>query len=135
MVEFAVVCCLCFVLLFAIFEYGRYLMVRAIVDNAAREGARVAIVSPSSLTVAQATANVNAMVTQTMASQQLTNYAVQIYQADDTGTSTGAWTDTAFGGNIVVQVTGSYTPMFPTFGFLPNPVPVVGTSMMRCEAN
>lgn len=135
LVEFAVVGSICIVFMFAIFEYGRYLMVRSLADNAAREGARLAIISPSTLTPEEATAEVEAMVTRSLAGQQLANYEIQVFKADATGNNVGQWTDAPFGQNIVVQVSGNYAPMFPTFGFLPTSVPVVGRSMMRGEAN
>jgi hypothetical protein len=110
-------------------------MVRSLVDNAAREGARLAIVSPSTITSTAATAKVEARVQQTMAGQQLTSYQFKIFKADSGGNDIGLWTDAPFGQNIVVEVSGNYTPMFPTFGMLPNPVRVRGRSMMRGEAN
>jgi Flp pilus assembly protein TadG len=122
-------------IMFAIFEYGRYLMVRSLVDNAAREGARAAIISPATLTPEAATAKVEARVQETMAGQQLTGYQFTIFKADTAGNDLGLWTDAPFGQNIVVEVSGNYTPMFPTFGMLPNPVRVRGRSMMRGEAN
>lgn len=135
LVEFAVVASVCFILLFAIFEYGRYFMVRSLVDNAAREGARVAVISPSWMTPTEATDKVEAAIERAMAKQQLSGYEVKIFKADSAGANIGDWTDAPFGQNIVVQVSGDFRPLFPTFGMLPNPIKVVGRSMMRGEAN
>ena len=49
-VEFALVAPVFFVLLFGMIEYGRAVMVEQIITNAAREGARVAIISGATTT-------------------------------------------------------------------------------------
>jgi hypothetical protein len=68
-VETAVVALICLTFMFAIFEYGRYVMVRQVMENAARVGGRVAVVTPTSYVApATATAQVNAAITQALAS-------------------------------------------------------------------
>lgn len=143
-VETAVVALICLTFMFAIFEYGRYVMVRQVMENAARVGGRVAVVMPTSyLAPATATSQVDAAVTQALASIPLAGTpTVTIFQADNSGNNIGAWTQTPFGRNIVVQIDGDLPIMFPTFGFIPNNSQTVNNAihitvkcMMRGEAN
>ena len=143
-VETAVVSLVCLTFMFAIFEYGRYVMVRQVMENAARVGGRTAVVMPTSyVAAATATAQVDAAITQALASIPLAGTpTVALYQADNSGNNVGAWTQTPFGRNIVVQIDGDLQVMFPTFGFLPMNSTTVGNAihitvkcMMRGEAN
>ena len=51
-VETALVMIPLIMFVFGVFEYGRFLMVRQMVDNAAREGARQAVIGTSTLDIA-----------------------------------------------------------------------------------
>ena len=140
--EFAIVAPVLFALMFAIFEYGRYVQTRQIMDNAAREGARLAVVTPTTVTPpATATANVQATVTNYLAGQPLQNVNVQIYQADTNGNNIGPWTSAPFGQNIVVQLDADMVNIFPGTGYLPtsgaaaNSTHITVKVMMRGEAN
>ena len=42
----AFITCICVAFMFAIFEYGRVVMMQQIMENAARAGARAAVVTP-----------------------------------------------------------------------------------------
>src|SRR5689334_7980878 len=111
-VETAVVFLLVTVLTVAIFEYGRVMMVREIVDNAAREGVRQAVTGTSTYT----TADIQKIVFDRLAGQRLQNNAgqpfqqtdVQVYWADpNTGqpmSPDSTWSDAPFGQSIVVKV-------------------------------
>jgi Flp pilus assembly protein TadG len=143
-VETAVVSLVCLTFMFAIFEYGRYVMVRQVMENAARVGARMSVVMPTSyVSAAVATQQVNDAITHALASIPLSGTpTVTMFQADNSGNNIGPWTQTPFGRNIVVQIDGDLTVMFPTFGFLPNnsttvpnAVHITVASMMRGEAN
>ncbi len=132
LVETAVVISIALLFMFAIFEYGRFVMYRQIVENAAREGVRQAVVN----TTTQTSADIQATVTQFMAGQQLTNFSVQVYKADiNTGANIGPWTDAAFGQGVAVEVTGDYKAMLPSFGFLKNTTTLRAKAIMRSEAN
>lgn len=132
LVEAAIVLNVLFLLLFAVFEYGRFVMFRQLIDNAAREGARLAVVSTNNLT----TADIQAQVQTYMAGQALTSFTVSVYRIDPTTKANlGLWSDAAFGEAIAVDVTGQYAPMLPSFGILPNPVSLSARSIMRSEAN
>lgn len=132
LVETAIVLNVTFLLLFAIFEYGRFVFFRQVLDNAAREGARLAVVSTNSLT----TADIEAEVRLRLAGQSPSGLAIQVYKINPTtGTNLGAWTDAAFGESIAVNVTGQYPLLFPSLGFLPSVVNMSTRSVMRSEAN
>lgn len=130
-VETAVVIGLCLMTLLAVLEYGRYMMVRALLENAARAGARMAAVSTNTTS---STSIVNAVNYQ-LAGQVLSP-DIQLYWCDPaTGASKGPWYDAPYGEGIAVRVSTSYSPMVPTFGILPNPMTISAVSVMRSEDN
>ncbi len=135
LVETALVIGAALFLMFGIYEYGRFVMFRQLVDNAAREGARTAVASSSVDTPAVQTQKVRDAIDAFMAGQQLENFDVQVYKADNNGVNIGDWTDAPFGQNIMVQVTGNYRAVLPTLGILPDPLPITARVMMRSEAN
>src|SRR5262249_40376940 len=119
MVESAFVISIFLLFLFGIFEYGRYVMTRQIMENAAREGARWASVNTATGTTVQVQNLVDQKMS--MAAQQLTPYNkttnITVFAADSSGNliSGKNWQDAGFGENIAVQVTGTYTPILPSF--------------------
>jgi Flp pilus assembly protein TadG len=158
-VEMAFVLPLALIVMMAIFEYGRYLMVLHVADNAAREGARFAVVNTN---LGSSTTPVVDVVNTRMAGIQsnLQSYAVTVFTVDPTGlydTSAGTaiypptirqkpgsnWNDAKYGGGIAVQITGTYTPLLgflPTYDRLSIPifnasVSLTVTAMMNSEAN
>jgi Flp pilus assembly protein TadG len=132
MAECTLVLCTALLLLFAIFEYGRFIMIRHVLDNAAREGARMAIANTQSLT----TTDIQNCVNTCLANQPVNLSTFNVYKADpSTGANIGQWTDAAFGDAIAVDLQGSYQPILPTLGFLPNPVTLKAKVLMRSEAN
>jgi len=132
MVEMAVVLSAFLLFVFAIFEYGRFIMLRDLLDNAAREGARQAVANTNVL----ASSDIQTTVTNYLAGQPINVTSFSIYKADPTsGANIGLWTDAAFGQSIAVDVQASYTPLLPTFGLLPNPVVIRAKAVMCSEAN
>jgi Flp pilus assembly protein TadG len=136
LVETAIVANLMMVILLAVFEYGRLVMIKQIVDNAAREGARFAVVSTNTnppTTVAQ----IQNVVTGFLAGQPLSNVVIQCYEADaNTGNNIGTWNQAPFGEDIAVEINADYTPMVPSsFGILPATLQLYAKSVMRSEAN
>ncbi len=121
-------------LLFGLFEYGRLIMVRHLLDHAAREGARRAVVTTNTLT----TADIQALVTARLAGQ-VNNPTVTVYKADPvSGANIGAWSDAGFGEAIAVRVETNYNWMLPNFWQLfgiSQPGTLTSTSVMRSEAN
>lgn len=135
-VEAAIVINVLLVLILAVYEYGRLIMVKQLADNAAREGARLAVVStnPNS---GVTTSQIQTTVTGFLGGQAVNNLNVQVYQADSTtGNNVGAWNATPFGSNIAVQVDLDYVPVVPVqFGITPAALHITAKSTMRCEAN
>jgi Flp pilus assembly protein TadG len=130
-VEYSIVIGATLVLLLAIFEYGMFVMIRNMVDHAAREGARLAISNTHQLNTTDIENRVNAVLT----NQRLNNVVVQVYWSDASGNNLGLWNNTPFGERIAVQVDCTYRPMLPSYGFLPDPLSVRGRATMRSEAN
>jgi len=142
-VEVALVLLVCLIFMFAIYEYGRFLMMRQLVENAAREGARQAVTGTNTVSTAQ----IQNTVLQYLANQPLQNASgsalqasdIQVFQANPaTGhpaTPDSTWNDAAFGSPIAVQVNAYYAPMLPTWGYLRTAAPVSATAMMLSEAN
>ncbi len=136
MVETALVLNLFLLGTLAIFEYGRIVMLRQLMQNAAREGARLAVVGTAA-TPDVTTLQIKAAVTTMLAGQSLENTSINVYQANPaTGANIGAWDQTPYGGAIAVKLTGTYRPSLPTtLGIIPSPMPMTVVSMMRSEAN
>jgi len=157
-VEMAFITCICVAFMFAIFEYGRVVMVQQIMENAARAGARAAVVMPTSyMNPATATSQVDAIVNDQLSGLPLVNVQITIYQADSNGNNIGPWTQAPFGQNIVVKIDADCPNLFPTglptgiptadnpnvmVNFLPNSstatpnaIHLTSSAMMRGEAN
>lgn len=144
-VETAMVMTPLVLLLFSIFEYGRFLMVRQLLNHAAREGCRYAAVNNTSSTLLT---DVTTTVTTQMcgsATRDLTGFTVAISAVDAGGTDTAAWTSSSNqsaaitailpGDPIAVKVTGTMTTMFPTLHFLPLSISMTSKVIMTCEGN
>jgi Flp pilus assembly protein TadG len=134
LIETAVVVTVFLLLLFGVLEYCRYLFVMEVTNNAAREGARFAVVNTNDTTLtADAIALVNAKMGNV--SQQLQSYKVQVYAADVNGNNIGAAANAGFGQYIAVQITGNYVPILPTFLRMGSTIPVNVKILMCSEAN
>ena len=115
-----------------IFDYGRFVMTRTAMDNAAREAARYAVVNTQTLS----TANIQTKATNCLGGIHLTNQSILVYEADlATGANTGAWTDASLTDGIAVEISGDFKPIVPTFSLLPNPIRLVAKCVMHSEAN
>jgi Flp pilus assembly protein TadG len=131
-VEVAIVLPVAFMLMYALFDFGRAITTKQLLDNAVRAAARQAVVGTTTLS----TANIQTTVSNYMGSLALSGMSVQVYEANPTtGANLGAWTNTQLGQCIAVHVTGNYVPLIPKFSFLPNPLALSATSIMYCEAN
>ena len=130
--EAALVLPVCLTLVFGLCEYGRFVMIRQLLDNAACVGAHTAVVSTSTLT----TQDIQNIVTNSMAGQTLQGMTIQVYQANPTtGANIGLWTNAGLGDRIAVQINGNYIPIVPKISLLPNPLPMSATSISYSEAN
>ena len=137
LVEFAFVAIIALLFMFGIFEYARFVFLLQVTENAAREGARFAVVRTGDGTTKQ---DIIDEVTRRMAgrNKDLDGYNVEVFNVDPSnGTQvTGTqWTDASFGNSILLRITGDYHPVLPTFLRMPDPIPVRVTAMMNSEAN
>jgi Flp pilus assembly protein TadG len=136
-VEFVLVVSIALVFLFGMFEYGRFVFMLQVVNNAAREGARFAVVHTGDGTTKQ---QVIDEVTARMASRQseLAGFTVDVLNVDP---STGAqiantqWNDATFGNAIEVRITGTYSPILPVFLRTSSSISIKASAMMSSEGN
>jgi Flp pilus assembly protein TadG len=130
-VELALVLIPMVMFLFAIFEYGRYLMDLNLLNNAAREGCRYALVKNTTASIAT---DVKAIVTKRMGAR-LDEYSK--FNVAVSGTRAGVATpvnDLYPGDLITVSVSGQYSfldiiPFVP----LPTSLSISSTVTMVCE--
>ena len=121
-----------FLLMFGTFEFGRLMMIRHLLDNAARGAARQA----ASGTYDVATTTIQQTATNLLVGQPFaTGPTVQVFKADIDGNNIGAWTDAKFGERIAVQIDVTYKPMVPTLGIVSSTVPLRSKAIMRSEGD
>ena len=140
LVEFAFVVPVMLLLLMGVFEYARYLFTLQLVNNAAREGARYAVVNITTDT----TASVQTYVDNYLAGQgasQFVGYTpssnITVYMADPvTGQNTGqSWQNAYWGNAIGVSITGTYQPIVPGLLSMTSSMTLTGTCVITVEAN
>jgi Flp pilus assembly protein TadG len=139
-VEAAMVLPIVLLFLLGILEYGRYVMTRQVLTNAAREGAHYALAHTEPVTIqgttyGNANSDVTNIVDQFSAGQRLASQQIQVYKSDVNGNNLGAWTDAAAGELICVRISGTYNFVIPQLLYLPSSVPLVAQSVMRSEGN
>lgn len=133
-VEFAFIAIVFFMFLFGVVEYVRLTMMVQLLNNAAREGARTAVVSQSTMTTAQ----IQSVVTNALAGQssQLQSITVQVYQINPaTMANVGSWNNTTFGQAIAVQVNATYAPMLPSLLRMGSTMPLQAQAVMYSEGD
>lgn len=131
-VETAIVLGICLMFILGLFDFSRLIFLRQVLTNAAREGARLAVVSTDSLDAS----DIQATVSSYLAGQSLDGMSIRIYKADpSTGKDIGPWNDAGLGECIGVEITGAYVPTVPTFSLIPDSVPVTVKSVMYSHAN
>lgn len=145
LVETALVMAPLMLFMFSIFEYGRFLMVRQLLNHSAREGCRYAAVNNTSTTLLT---DVTTLVTGQMAgsaTKDLVGFTVAISAVNTAGTDTATWTSSSNqqaaiaailpGDSIAVKLNATYKTIFPTLYFLPVSLPVASKVIMTCEGN
>ena len=121
MVEAALVLPLCLVLLLAFSDFGRLVMTRQLLDNAARSR------RPVGRRQHQHPRHHRhpELRHQRLGGQSLNNMTIQVYQVNPaTGTNLGPWTSTPLGSYIAVEIDGNFQPMCPGISLIPNPLPM-----------
>lgn len=136
-VEAALVLPIMLLLLFGLFEYCRFIFLLQVAENAAREGARYAVVHTGDGTT---TTDVQNTVRSRMFGRDIELSGMQI-TVDNVDPSTGAlipnttWTDAPFAGAVRVRITGTYSPILPGFLKRQSAIPITVTCAMSSEAN
>ena len=135
-VEFAIVAIPLLLVLFGIYEFARYVMTLQTLENAAREGARFAVVNTYSPTVE---ADAIAEVRRRLAGVDVTAFgapaSVSVYAADAAGNPVGPPQNAPFGTPIGVRIRGTYHTVLPSLLGLPDTIGMDVKAMMNSEAN
>lgn len=133
-VETAAVAVVFLMFLFGILEYCRLIYVQQVVVNAAREGARFAIVNTTDTNLV---ADTQARVLSYMGglNKTMQNYSCQVYAADTNGNNIGSPLNVPFGQYICVQVQLTYSPIVPSLLFLNQTMTISSKCCMGSEAN
>lgn len=131
LVEAAIVMNTFLLFIFGIFEFGHFIMVKQLMDNAARDGARMA----STGTLTYTTAQIQAQVTTELNGLGPSNLQINVFQANPaTGANIGAWTNAGLGNTVACQITGTYQPMLSIAKLIPNPITVTSEAMVYSES-
>jgi Flp pilus assembly protein TadG len=128
-IETAVVMIPVVLVIFGVFQYGRLLMDWNVLNNAAREGCRYALVNNTSATIAT---DVQTLVTNKMGGEinSFTNFTVSV-SGTHLGTSTTV-NNLVAGDMITVTVSGKYN--FINLPFIPTPkLTMTSAVTMVCE--
>jgi Flp pilus assembly protein TadG len=134
LVEMAFVMGIFLLFLFGVIEYCRLLFIRQLVQNAAREGARFAVVNGSDTNLV---ADTQAQILQRMGGMNtsVSGFNSQVYLADSSGNNIGSASNAQFGQYIAVQVDCDYVTLLPSFLFLNNTIHIRGKALVYSEAN
>ena len=133
MVEAAIVMNIFLLFIFGIMEFGHFVFVKQLMDNAARDGARMA--STGTLTVT--TAQIQAQVTTELVNQGPSGVSIQVFQAKSRrrAPTSAAWTETlGLGQTVAVTISGTYKPMVGMAAILPVSFPISSTAMVYSES-
>jgi Flp pilus assembly protein TadG len=160
LVESAFVLSIFLMLMFGIFEYSRYLMVLHVTNNAARDGARYAAVNVNTSDVTGTQTAIINYTTARMAgiTSSVSGIQVAVYPCDSAGLSssppvvrskstTGSapypdpfgstpytpWNNAQFTERIAVTIKGTYTPVLPSFLFMPSTISIYVTAVTESE--
>ena len=132
-VELAAVLIIFVMLMFGILEYCRLCFTMNVVENAAREGARYAVVNANDATLVSDT---QAYVLSLMDGLNVEDapYSCTLYLVDSSGNNIGAPTGAQFGQLICCDVSVTYVPVTPGLLFMKT-FTLRSKSSMMSEAN
>jgi Flp pilus assembly protein TadG len=122
-VEFAIVAPLFFMLVFGMIEFGRAIMVKQIITNASREGARCAVLDSTTPTAS----SVNSLVTTYLQNAGITGATITINPAEPTTAGYGAPV------TVTVQIPFSRVSWLPAPWFLTGSTNLKASTVMRRE--
>ena len=140
LVEFSLIFVVFLMFMFGVFEYARYLFALNLLSNAAREGARFAVVHTTTATTSQVQDYVDGYLGDhgfTAINGYSKSSNISVYQADTTtGQDNGkGWQNAGAGQAIGVKVSGTYYFIGPSFLYLGASVQIQGTAVMYSETN
>jgi len=120
--------------LFGLFEYCRFIFLLQVAENAAREGARYAVVHTGDGTTL---ATVQSQVTNAMygRDKELSGMTVTVEAFDSAGNLMTNWNDAGFGQIIRVRISGTYNPAVPALLRTSSSITVRATATMNSEGN
>lgn len=124
-------------LIFGVFEFGWFAMVRNLVEHAAREGCRLAVVNTdvNNNSNNYDTDQLKAVVRKALAGQSLNNITIDIYRTDANGDKiTGNWYQATYQQGIALEITGDYRPILAGLIFTGG-IRVRSKSVMNSEGN
>jgi Flp pilus assembly protein TadG len=146
-VEMALVSSIALLFLIGIFEYGRLFLMKQTLENAAREGARYAVVN-TNMTLSSASTDPEKEIREKIKSflvgldTKVQDFDVEvkaIVLKPGTGETKGqvrsSWTDAKETDGIQVTITGKFIPVVPSFLRMGATIPLSATSEMYSEAN
>jgi Flp pilus assembly protein TadG len=141
LVETAMVISMALLFLFGVFEYGRFIMVLQVVENATREGARMGIAHTND----KVTSDIVARITDKLGGvdYQLSNLTISVggeilrpvLPGDVAGAALTDWTQASTTDGIVILVTADYKPILPTFLGMNSVISLRAQSIMYSEGN
>jgi Flp pilus assembly protein TadG len=139
LVETAIVLSIVILLLFGVYEYGRFLMVQQVMNNAAREGARYAVVNTGTAQTSDIVAQVNTFLAPVQNSftsaPTVTVSGVALVNGEvPAGTVLSSWNQASPTDGIVINIQGTYQVMPPMLS-LPSTIPLTAQSVMYSEGN
>jgi Flp pilus assembly protein TadG len=140
LVETAIALPICLLFIFGVMEYGRYLMMLHLANNAAREGARYAVshtqpVVLEGVTYGNSTSDVTNTVDRYLTGKRMVNQVTSVYLSDPSGNNIGTWTNAQSGESICVQIAGQFQWFTPTLLGMPSQTNMQVRAIMRTEAN
>jgi|GEM_PF-1153006 len=138
-VEMAIVVMVVFMFLMGIIEFSRILMTRVMWDNAARAGARLAVVSTDSLTDEELIQKIDSFLPAATKSTVVggfnPNVNIRVFRADENGNELGHWKGAGFGQAIAVEISGEVSIISPIAMGGRNSINLRAFHMMYSEAN
>jgi hypothetical protein len=133
-VEMAFVLAIFILFFFGLMEYCRFVYVRQMLVNSAREGCRFAVVEPMSSTL-EADTEVRVRKYLSGIDKTHPNFKCQVYLSDTSGNNIGKAADAQFAQLIAVDLEVDYSPFLPNILFLNNTYKLKSKCIMASEAN
>jgi Flp pilus assembly protein TadG len=134
-IEFAFVFPIVFAIFFSFVEHGRYAMIKSLVQNACREGARYAAVTITDPNIDE-TEIIDWVDDRMMGYQNsLAGYNVQVFLTNPNGDNLGDYENALYSQMVAVQITGTHEVWLPIVTMLPPTLEINMRAVCMAEAN